>query len=729
MKKTLLNMPSAIRASALYANPAWYARLVSWIVNRLFWIVVILSSLSWWTLAYWGVYAFLPFDSVQANIPSMRDFIVATYLLHFCVIVLVYNIELFAKKPLAERGWPCIADGMSRSAFCGDLKYSASDWWMGMAPSALLVGAWMLAASYFQTHGSGPAMEHLWHGVALVGIGSLALLCDRFPPRVFRVPSDQELNASSAARGSGMQQERGTVEPVAGQGDYAVPVTARAAKVKFVDIFGMQQVKNSLAEAGNEILGERVGSGEAPRNGILLHGEPGNGKTIFAEALAGELDVPFIEVTYGDVSSKWIGEMPKVLSNIFKYAVRHAPAVLFVDEIDSFLTSRDSGSNNSEDQKVTNTLLTEIVALRQHQVILVGATNFMNRLDAAAIREGRFDYKVEITPPDEPARLGLLKSGIKKYASGLSYEESAMTSVAKRWDGFSVARLIAVTKAMPTIAEQQQLQHLGYEHWMAALRVVQGRSGRVPKDTKSLGDLVFRDETREALTMILNRLRNAHHVESLGGSLPRGVLFHGLSGAGKTAAARALAKDAGWAFLAVAGPDLVADRKKLQAVFSDAADIRPTLLFIDEADDLLRNRQYSSTPDLCNKLLTLMDGVEGPVRDVVVIAATNNPDQVDPALMRGGRFTEKVEFMAPPRAEVPRFIANWVKTKRVILENGLDAFDIADSLDGQTIANVEGVLQYALNRAIDSHVGGDSVVLARADLETAIRVVIPENYV
>jgi transitional endoplasmic reticulum ATPase len=263
---------------------------------------------------------------------------------------------------------------------------------------------------------------------------------------------------------------------------------------------------------------------------------------------------------------------------------------------------------------------------------------------------------------------------------------------------------------------------------MGALRLVQGRAGRVPKDTKSLSDLVFRDETREALTMVLNRLRNAHHIEELGGTLPRGVMFHGLSGAGKTAAARALAKDAGWAFLSCAGPDLVADRKKLQAVFDEAADIRPTLLFIDEADDLLRNRQYSSTSDLCNKLLTLMDGVEGPVKDVVIIAATNNPDQVDPALLRAGRFTEKVEFLAPPDAEIPRYIARWVKAKRIALADGLDAFDIAEMLKGQTIANVEGVLQYALNRAIHSHAGPDAVIMRQADMEAAVRVVLPEQY-
>lgn len=507
-------------------------------------------------------------------------------------------------------------------------------------------------------------------------------------------------------------------------GTYEVPVSARYANLKFDSIFGMSAIKEKLLAPARAILANNRVAGESPRNGFLLHGEPGNGKTIFAEALAGELGVPFIDLTYGHVSSQWLGNMPKVLTLTFAYAKRSAPCVLFVDEIDSFIKSRDLPSNNAEDHKITNTILTEIVNLRGHKVILIGATNYLAHLDAAAIREGRFDFKVEITPPDEEARIGLIHSGVRKYAVGLEVDQDQAVSVAKRWNGFSVARLMAICKALPEVAQNAGDRHIRLNEWMVALREVQGRRGKLPADTKALSELVLEAATRDALNLIANRLKDVARIEALGGTLPSGVLFHGPSGTGKTAAARALAKEVGWAFLNVAGPDLLADRSKLDKLYAEAKDIRPTLIFIDEADDVLRNRQFSSTPDLVNKLLTLMDGFEDRVQDVVWVAATNNPDQIEPALLRSGRFTEKVLFTPPPQDQVPRHISMWMARKNVAFESALDAFDVAEALRGQTIADIEGVLQYALNSAIGSAKQEQKPVIHKTDLQQAMRIVL-----
>jgi transitional endoplasmic reticulum ATPase len=511
--------------------------------------------------------------------------------------------------------------------------------------------------------------------------------------------------------------------------DYSTPVKAMQAKINFTNIFGMQAVKDKLLEPGQLIIAERLQrpGTESPANGILLHGEPGNGKTVFAEALAGELKVPFVQLTYGDVSSKWVGEMPRLISNCFAFAKQHAPCVFFIDEIDSFIRSRDAAGSNEESLKITNTLLTEIVNLRDSRVVLIGATNYLANLDGAAIREGRFDYKVEITPPDEEARIGIIEKGVAKHAQHLNVDRSAMLSVAKRWNGFSVSRLLAVVKALPRYAKDKNLTDIGHAEWMGTLREVQGRNGRVPKNTKSLAELILDASTREALNMVASRLKDVSRIESLGGTLPSGVLFHGPSGTGKTAAARALAKEVGWAFLAVSGPDLIADREKISKIYAEAKDIRPTLIFIDEADDALRNRQYSSTPDLTNRMLVLMDGAEEQVKDVVFIAATNNPEQIDPALLRAGRFTEKVGFMPPPSDQIPRFVSNWLKGKSVMLDARVDAWEIAGMLEGQTIANIEGVLQYALNRAISIQPGSAALVLTLEDVQAGIRIVLAEG--
>jgi transitional endoplasmic reticulum ATPase len=236
---------------------------------------------------------------------------------------------------------------------------------------------------------------------------------------------------------------------------------------------------------------------EPTGNGILMHGEPGNGKTGFAEALVGELQVPLVTLTYGDVASKWLGEVLRVLTNCFAYAKAHAPCVLFIDEVHSFLRSRDSGSNNSEDLKVTNTLLTQMVELRNHQVVLVAATNFLSnpgyRSDSGRpIRLQGGDHPAGRTRPH-----WLLQKSVAKYAGHLSADQEALRSVAKRWSGFPSAA--CSQWASRCLITQGQITTVGFDNWMGALRLVQGRKGRPPAEAKPLKDLILESNTRDAL--------------------------------------------------------------------------------------------------------------------------------------------------------------------------------------------------------------------------------------
>lgn len=658
--------------------------------------------------AYFGS----PFNSQAQSTPSAT--ILVLQILHwlFAYNVLLYVIKVLFLVPWKDTRYPLVADVTDVA------MYSPHTW---MAWNFVIFAAIAFYVSPKQS-------IHVW----AIGFEGLALLYFNYGEPAFGFVKwrngDQARNVREGkAQGSTQAVANSTPAVNADDDTYQVPVTARKANLKFDSIFGMASIKEKLLAPSRAIIAQRAAGTEQPRNGILLFGEPGNGKSVFAEALAGELGLPFIELTYGQVSSQWVGNMPKVLSKTFAYAKRSAPCVLFVDEIDSFIKSRDTASGSSEDQKITNTLLTEIVALRSHQVILIGATNYLSQLDAAAVREGRFDYKVEITPPDEEARIGLIQAGVRKYGIGLDVDPNQSLSVAKRWNGFSVARLMGVCKALPDVAKKTGSKHIGLAEWQAALREVQGRRGKLPANTKTMVELVLDANTRNALNLIASRLKDVARIEAMGGTLPTGVLFHGPSGTGKTAAARAMAREAGWAFLSVAGPDLISDRTKLDKLFAEAKDIRPTIIFIDEADDVLRNRQYSATPDMVNKLLTLMDGADDRVQDVVWVAATNNPDQIEPALLRSGRFTEKVLFAPPPQDMVPRHIALWMKGKGVAFAPDLDAFDVAERLEGQTIADIEGVLQYALNNAIGATADGNTPVIKEHDLQTAIRIVLNQE--
>lgn len=730
MNKTLHNMPKAIYGSALAARDTWYSRPITQGVEWLDYVTLLISAFSKWLIGFWWLIGTIP--PLAETFAASRKYVLGYFVGLVLLAFLAFVCNIAVRKPLAQRGWPCVAP--IEPTFAGSLRVNGlrEAFAAGAAWPALIFGALLLfSVGYATKDGASIVWGDVGYAALSLAIGVVAVVLDLFPPTFgVNIPSWDEFHAARAEH----ERRRTEVRPTqtaasARDEDYHLPVSAKQVSVSFADVFGMQPLKDKLLHPARAVLAERADAREAPRNGILLHGEPGNGKTVFAEALAGELQVPFIQLTYGDVSSKWVGEMPRVISNVFAYAQRSAPCVLFIDEIDSFITSRDQASGNAEDLKITNTLLTEIVNLRAHRVVLVGATNYLKNLDAAAIREGRFDFKVEVTPPDEPARLGLLELGLRKYAPGVLGDAEALRSVAKRWNGFSVSRLVAVTKAIPSLLGDQPGRAMTYDHWMAALREVQGQNGRIPTDTKSLGELILNANTRSALELVATRLRDTHKIETLGGMLPTGVLFHGPSGTGKTAAARALAKEAGWAFLSVAGPDLLADRTALDKLFAEARDLRPIIVFIDEADDVLRSRQISASPELCNKLLVLMDGTEDRVKDVVIIAATNHPEQIDPALLRAGRFTEKVAFSAPPTQELPRFLADWIKSKRATLSTELDVFDLADFFQGHTIADIEGAMQYALNCAVGDHRGCSHPEIRPLHLDAARSVVLQDSVI
>ena len=497
------------------------------------------------------------------------------------------------------------------------------------------------------------------------------------------------------------------------------------ARFNFDAVDGMLPLKRKLVEAGHPVVRGKADPSHC-RNGILLNGDPGNGKTFIAEALAGELNVGFVSLDYGMVNSKWVGDTPARITRAFEQAKQAAPCVLFIDEIDSFIPSRDGSKNQlAESDKIVNVMLTELVNIRRHRVLVVAATNRQDKLDAAAIREGRFDFKIEVSAPDEAARIGLLTKGLQKRV-GIPLDMEAVHAAAKRWNGFNVKRILAVTEEMPTFLRTHRATMVGYEELMGALRQVQGRKGRVPADTKSLNELVLPEATKTAISMVAKRLMDTLRIERLGGSLPSGVLFHGPSGTGKTAVARALAKETAWAFLTAAGPDLLRDPDAFEKLYAEAKELRPAIVFIDEADDILRDRSYSQASAITNKILTVMDGAGDKVRDVVVIAATNNPEQIDPAMLRAGRFTEKVPFFVADAASVRVLVLDWLSHRKVQMASGATPDVIAKLLDGLSPANVEGVLQYALNTAIHLAKDDDVVVLSLDHVATGLAIVAPQ---
>jgi transitional endoplasmic reticulum ATPase len=498
--------------------------------------------------------------------------------------------------------------------------------------------------------------------------------------------------------------------------------------VNFYSISGMNPVKDKLYQAALEIF-RPPQNGRPARNGVLMYGLPGNGKTFFAEALAGQLKVGLIKVSFGDVVSRWIGQTTEQVVQVFRDAVRQAPCVLFIDEIDSLIKDRNNNPNASEESaRTTNAILTEIVNLRKHRVMLIAATNLIDTLDPAAIREGRFDFKIEITPPDAVARKELIRRAVESFGS-ITVDPKSLNQAVKRWEGFSVARIKAVGEEVGRYAEKKGISVVNYRMLQAALRATQGRSGRLPADTPLLDDLVMPAALSETLNGVAFRMKNIEETERLGGQIPGGMLFLGPPGTGKTITARALAKTTGWAFLDTSGNELLADPSKIDALVQQARDIRPCIVFLDEADDVLADRSMSPhTASITNRLLTAVDGAGGKVHDVVWIAATNHPERMDAAAKRGGRFTVKVEFMPPDMGTLQIFIEKWKKDCPARFSNGANAENIAGMLLGASIANVKAVLQQAVNIAVDRKlIKGGAEKVTVDDVRVAASIILEEN--
>lgn len=570
-------------------------------------------------------------------------------------------------------------------------------------PSALVAAASLLTICLLGLVATTQSLEEM----AAVFAAALALSFAVGSMLAARAPS---LLADQGTAPHGQDSGRG--EAAESQFQSAVPLKTLAS------IAGMTEFKASLTEKLRPFKQyKRKGSQVSDSNGILLSGPPGVGKTMVAEAIAGELGFRFFKVTVSDLTSKWVNESAQRIGELRDAAIKAAPCVVFLDEVDAVAGNRSRSGSHGEDKKVVNALLTMVDALRKEKVLLVAATNFLDDLDPAFVRDGRFDTRVDIPYPDLEARRAILADLVKRHNFGA--DPKAILKIATSWERRSPAFIEGVVKRVRDALQAERRQEAVFEDFKRADRDASKRQGAIPANGASLSELVLPAPLKDAAVSLVNRLRNWEGVIEQGGTPPSGVLLVGPPGTGKTNLVRAITRELGdYHLFQVDAAEILDSPKKFDEIVELASQHRPAIVFIDEADDLLRDRSISRNPTATNAVLKAMDGFTARVPEVVFMAATNAPDAIDAAAKRGGRFAEKL-YVGP--LEGPDLVAlvehELSKRTSIALDAGLDASAIAILLGGkEVVANVLSILNQAVNLSLSR---GQKSPLTAMDVEIA----------
>ncbi|XP_053731120.1 nuclear valosin-containing protein-like isoform X1 [Synchiropus splendidus] len=511
----------------------------------------------------------------------------------------------------------------------------------------------------------------------------------------------------------------------------AKSVELQFPKLRFEDVGGneetLTEVCKLLVHLRHPEVYQRLGM--VPPRGFLLHGPPGCGKTLLAQAVAGELELPMLKVSAPELVSGVSGESEQKLRELFDMAVSSAPCILFIDEIDAITPRREVASKDME-RRIVAQLLTCMDDLNSltvtAQVLVIGATNRPDSLDPALRRAGRFDREICMGIPDQAARLRILKTLCRKLRLPEEFDyqhlarltpgyvgadlmalcrEAAMSAVNRilldlrgsTWtaaevqstpeadgddsakkssgaDGDMAAvessgatvqqeelwKLLQLLKSAESLSEEQlaglSILMSDFEASLSSVQPSAKREGFATVPDVTWNDIGALQDVREELTMaILAPVRTPEQFQALGLNAPSGVLLAGPPGCGKTLLAKAVANESGLNFISVKGPELLnmyvgESERAVRQVFQRGRNSAPCVIFFDEIDALCPRRsghESGASVRVVNQLLTEMDGLETR-RQVFIMAATNRPDIIDPAVLRPGRLDKTLYVGLPP---------------------------------------------------------------------------------
>ena len=519
--------------------------------------------------------------------------------------------------------------------------------------------------------------------------------------------------------------------------------------VTYEDIGGIKEIVHKVREMielplRHPELFERLGI--EPPKGVLLYGPPGCGKTLLAKAVANESGANIISISGPEIMSKWYGQSEENLRKIFEEAEKNAPSIIFIDEIDAIAPKREDVTGEVERRVVSQLLSTMDGLKKRGKVIVIAATNRVNAIDPALRRAGRFDREIEFPVPSRNGRLEILKIHTRNmplknvdlnWLADITYGYVG----ADIWALGKEAAMSALRRILPDIKWKEE-DELPKEIWEKlvvtkedfenALKMVEPSAMRevsieIPK--VKWDDIGGLEKVKESLKeMVEWPLNDPQSFERMGITPPRGILMYGPPGCGKTLLAKAVANESGANFISVKGPELLSkwfgeSEQRIRELFRRARQVAPSIIFLDEVDSMIPKRGLQhgthATESVVSQLLTEISGLE-ELKNVVVVAATNRPDMIDPALLRPGRIDRFVLIPAPD--EKARLEILKVHTKNMPLKQ-VDLKILAKKTEGLSGADLESMCREAAMNALRENMKSKEIKLKH--FEAALKETVP----
>lgn len=498
--------------------------------------------------------------------------------------------------------------------------------------------------------------------------------------------------------------------------------------LSFTDVAGLDSAKEELNVYLHYLKQPEKfkAIGATMPKGLILYGPPGTGKTYLAKAFAGEAKLNFIYVSSSQFLQGFVGEAAKSIHAAFEYARNNKPCILFIDEIDGIAEKR-SESSSSSNRETVNQLLIELDSINSaanEGLIVIAATNQLDRIDSAILRPGRFDSHIYLGIPTEQDRKTLITSLTQKYKVNDKIDLNELARTTQGWTTAKITNFFNIAAIHAVLQNKSMIDEASFAEAREKILEETRNFHEKPKDIDNKFQIILPEdvqttfaqvgglsEAKQELKDILYFIKNVDKLKNAGVTIPKGAILYGPPGTGKTMLARALAGEANVSFISLSATELMGQyighsAPMIRNLFTLARAISPAIIFIDEFDAIVQSRNSTNSnsinQEIVNQLLAELDGIKEDKNNMIfIVAATNRLDTIDPAILRPGRFDRHINVSYPDKADREDICRIFFESYAV--DKSIKPIDIANMTQGWSPSQIKQLFNEAAIRTVKNN--------------------------